>query len=333
MGYNKELFKVLKNITLKNKSIIELGSQDLLLPIDEINYLIHSWGGTPDNLNEYLCNNYSRLSSKYFYLNVGARDYKSIDIDGTYNSLIFDLNFNIKDKYNYNITHDIVTNIGTTEHVFDQKACFENIHDLCKTNGLMIHLLPISGHENHCFFNYHSTFFEHLAEVNNYEILYMDYYKTTYYAENDSEHIIVILKKNNSQKFNNLIQKSINQKRKIINKLNNLYEQRFKILTNLDFNTINNIAIFGTAKASEQAYTFALKTNKNIVCFIDDFKVGYYKNSNIPIVSFNEFIKKHQKEVDIIFQGNKQKGNLSLRKGLEIRIFELSNLIYSAYLH
>ena len=37
---------------------------------------------------------------------------------------------------------DLVTNSGTSEHVKDQYRCFQNIHRLCRTGGVMWHCLP-----------------------------------------------------------------------------------------------------------------------------------------------------------------------------------------------
>lgn len=327
MGYNNTLFNLLKNINFENKSIIELGSQDLFIPIEEVNEFIYYFKGIPKNLNKYLSNDYSRLSSEYFYKNIGIKDYTCIDLDGVHNSLKFDLNLDINKVYKFNNTYDIVTNIGTSEHIFNQKSCFENIHNLCNENGLMIHLLPTKGHENHCFFNYHSTLFEHLSEANNYEILYIDFQKTTYYESNDSEHILVVLKKKTSDLFRNPIQNKINQPKIKINNLNNIYIKRFNLLTGFDMNNINNIAIFGTKVAAEEAYFFSKKLDKNVVCFIDDFEKGFYKKTNIPIVNIDCFLKNYQNKVDLVFQGNKQKGNLSKRKVIDIPIFEISSLI------
>ena len=269
-----------------------------------------------------------RLSAKYFYDSIGIKKYKSIDIDGVYDSLKFDLNYILKEKYKYFEKFDIVTNLGTSEHVFNQKSCFENIHNLCGIDGLMIHLLPINGFENHCFFNYHFLFFKHLSEVNNYEILFVDYYSTTYYLENDSEYIIIILKKTNDLAFINPLQKSINDKRFKIDKFKiDCYAERFKKIMNLDFFSINNVAIFGTALAGAEAYSFLVKNEKNIICFIDDFNFGFYDNTNIPVISFNEFKENYEQKVDLIIQGNNQKGDISSRN-ISIPVLELSKLIY-----
>jgi hypothetical protein len=72
-------------------------------------------------------------------------------------------------------TCDIVMNIGTTEHVFNQWNCFEYIHDATRVGGAMIHFLPMDGYMFHCLFKYDPKFFLLLAEANGYEPLYIGF--------------------------------------------------------------------------------------------------------------------------------------------------------------
>ncbi|WP_373036550.1 hypothetical protein [Sulfurimonas sp.] len=331
MGYTKDTLdtlRLLRDIDWEEKTIIEFGSQDIDTDIDSLHDFIRSFNKKPLDLKDYISENYSRLSTRYLYESICIKKYDCIDIDGTHNSLKFDLNYNLQDKYNFTKKYDIVTNFGTTEHIFNQYSCFENIHNLCNEEGLMIISLPIEGYSNHCFFNYHPTFFEHLANNNNYEILYMDYNITAYHKDNDSKNITVIFKKSNNENFIIPVQTEINKPVNSINKFNNeKLVKHFYALTDIDLNSINNLAIFGTAQAGEDAYLFSQKANKEVLCFIDDFKSGNYKDSSIPIVSYDEFIHSYQKKVDLIIQGNKQNGNLKNRTGLDVNLVELSSLI------
>lgn len=112
----------------------------------------------------------NNLPASLFYGWLGIKKYASIDSNGKKNSLIFDLNEDLGIKYNFNQEYDLVTNHGTIEHIFNQYACFKNMHDLTKNDGYMLHWLPFGGHINHCFFNYHPQFFIDLALANNYNI-------------------------------------------------------------------------------------------------------------------------------------------------------------------
>ena len=84
---------------------------------------------------------------------------------------MFDLNKDVREQYQFVETFDLVTDLGTAEHCFNQFAVFKNFHDLCKADGVMIHALPAQGNVNHGFYNYHPRFFADLAAANKYEIM------------------------------------------------------------------------------------------------------------------------------------------------------------------
>jgi len=99
------------------------------------------------------------------------REIVSIDLVGEDPSLLrLDLN---KDTVPERLQgyFDFVTNAGTSEHVFNQLNCFTAIHDLTKLNGIMAHVVPTSGFENHGLFVYPLKFFWHLARANHYVCL------------------------------------------------------------------------------------------------------------------------------------------------------------------
>jgi len=330
MGYtNKHLetIKLLKDLKWEDVDIIELGSQDISMNIDKVNDFIYSLNMKPLEIKNYITNNYTRLSSKFLYDSLKVKSYTCIDIDGIHDSLKFDFNYNIKEKYGFDQQFDIVTNFGTTEHIFNQLSCFENIHNMCKLNGYIIHSLPIVGFSNHCFFNYHSTFFEHLARVNKYQLLYVSYNDGDYHDKNDSKSITIVYKKMTDEKFELPIQNKFNETLAEINYFENHFiKERIFQLTNIDLNFIKNFAIFGTGQSGSRAYKFALQLNLNIICFIDDYKTGNYAETNIPIVNFDIFMEKYHNWVELMIIGNGQTGNIDKRDNLKMEILELSNL-------
>ena len=97
--------------------------------------------------------------------------YSSIDAGGGDLAHVFDLNRNLAEYYNYIEQFDLVTNLGTLEHCFDQAAAFANMHRLCRPGGIMIYCLPTQGLVNHGFYNYHPRFIADLATANNYNII------------------------------------------------------------------------------------------------------------------------------------------------------------------
>ena len=65
------------------------------------------------------------MPGKYLYEWLGVTEYDSIDADGLYGAHVFDLNKDIGESYNFKKQYDLVTNHGTTEHVFNQYRCFK----------------------------------------------------------------------------------------------------------------------------------------------------------------------------------------------------------------
>lgn len=76
---------------------------------------------------------------KEYFENMGI-EHISIDKSGFRGSLPLDLTVPIEME-----PFDMVTNIGTTEHVSSQAPAWENIHNLCKVGGVVISSTPVEG--------------------------------------------------------------------------------------------------------------------------------------------------------------------------------------------
>ena len=160
-------------ISIKGPKAVDLGSQTSSINNIFVKNLLNN-NKALDNIQKKNLDNLS--SSKFFatedyFKLVGFKEYKSIDINGAYNSLQFDLNKNISETYSYNEKYDLVINNGTGEHVFNQYALFLNFHNLTKLNGIMLNILPFIDWINHGFYNFNPIFFADLAASNNYEII------------------------------------------------------------------------------------------------------------------------------------------------------------------
>jgi cyclopropane fatty-acyl-phospholipid synthase-like methyltransferase len=131
-------------------------------------------------------------------------EYTSIDFDGKFGALKLDLNeITAHDLYemHVNTNFDIVTNHGTTEHIFNQANVFELMHYLTKNGGIMIHAVPTPKFgPSHGFYFYDETIFDDLAYTNNYQILEM------YRQPDPYEIILVAFKKVNDGFFKMPIQ-------------------------------------------------------------------------------------------------------------------------------
>lgn len=69
---------------------------------------------------------------------------------------------------------------------------------------------------------------------------------------------------------------------------------------------IKSAAIFGSAKAAEQALSFAKLSGIKIICYIDDFRTG--TKDNLPIVNRETFAESFQDSADAVLFGFMQAG-------------------------
>ena len=92
----------------------------------------------------------SRLYETY-----GLGEYSAIDFMDPMATFKHDFNF----EYSPEKLFGVVTNFGTSEHIFNTGEAFRTIHRLAEPGGLMIHVTPTYGSYYHGFFNTHSILF------------------------------------------------------------------------------------------------------------------------------------------------------------------------------
>ncbi len=108
--------------------------------------------------------------TKPYFESLGI-EHVSLDLNGRNNSLKRDITEDVSDLGQF----DIVTNLGSSEHVSPlekQYECFKNLHDLCNVGGYMIHHVPPDQTiqwSNHSPAFYKDHFFPILKELNNYK--------------------------------------------------------------------------------------------------------------------------------------------------------------------
>jgi len=107
-----------------------------------------------------------------FYSIFGASSYRSLDLADPRSEFAFDLNFPLPESVG---KYDVVTNFGTTEHVFNIGQAFENVHNLLKVGGLALHSVPGYAYIDHGFYNVHPTAYLDMAKANEYEIVDFSY--------------------------------------------------------------------------------------------------------------------------------------------------------------
>jgi hypothetical protein len=179
-----------ERIIYPGQSICELGSQDFVPENHKLSIYEHF---------DIVAPIWAPRTGREFYSTLQLGKYDCIDLDGHHGALMLDLNVATWDQVG--LTYDIVTNHGTTEHVFNQYNCFMLIHDLTKVGGLMIHVLPhmgppSKGYESHGLFLYTTNFFTDLARANKYEML--KHYTT---PDGYGGMLVAVLRKNRDEKF------------------------------------------------------------------------------------------------------------------------------------
>jgi hypothetical protein len=146
------------------RSVLEIGAQDVFPNQDDIAEFLARLVGFQRGPE-------TAIDAELLYKSLGFTVYQCIDADGRHHALTFDLNKNIVQDHHFVDQFDLVTNFGTTEHVFDQCQVFQNIHAVCAPKGIMIHEVPFHNWLNHGFYNYQPSFFYDLADANHYELL------------------------------------------------------------------------------------------------------------------------------------------------------------------
>jgi SAM-dependent methyltransferase len=178
MGINAEFVELLTKLRsrglMPGGSVVELGAQDLCAAPEVVAALLQKAGIEPGAPVTSAANLYAQL---------GFARHISIDASGENGALAFDLNRDLSEAYQYVQQFDVVTNLGTAEHCFDQRSVFANIHALCEPGGLMAHAMPAQGNVNHGFYNYQPRFVAELAAANEYEMVELGFtadYTPTY---------------------------------------------------------------------------------------------------------------------------------------------------------
>jgi SAM-dependent methyltransferase len=176
MGITKEPITILMALqqngllNIQGSNIIELGAQSVHFhDVDmfkSISTLLH--------LDESVINTFQyNMPAEQMFKAFGCNEYYCIDLDdmgGSIKNLFkWDLN-TIQCPDEYKGRFDICTNIGTTEHLFNQSNAFKLMHDLTKVGGIMFFHLPMVD-ANHGLFGYNPNLFVALARYNEYELM------------------------------------------------------------------------------------------------------------------------------------------------------------------
>ncbi len=352
MGYSKVGFKWLYE--LKNRyfqrqeaEAIELGSSDVTCSLADVAdfYLKNGLRFKASQIKNYTQN--GRISIRFFYQDLGFKHLDIIDIDGCHEAFIFDLNTNIQSEYSFYRKYDLVQNMGTGEHCFNQSALFENVHNLAKVNGIITHVGPISCGHNHGMFHIQPQTYFDIAHANNYKILEISifinrrsssglvYTEILPYNEDTLQYIdeshrqqqagyvlgcYVVMRKIYNCSFK--IPKQ-GEGREIISDLESeKVSKERSLFIKIEFDEVNKVAILGSGKNAQVAFSMAKTLHLDIMCIIANSKDNK-EFMGIPVVSFQEYRSLPDKDELTLLAGPNQKIDDNLKSFEKNKLYQI----------
>lgn len=157
------------------KSVIDLGPQDIQLDRRMLRDVMQ--GLTPsERLDELLDQVFSgNAVASYaqipFYSLFGLGPYASIDVEDKRATYRVDLNQPVTGLPEF----DVVTNYGTTEHVFNIGEAFRTIHNLTRPGGVSLHCVPSFAFINHGFYGINPNALIEMIRANDYDLIDFSY--------------------------------------------------------------------------------------------------------------------------------------------------------------
>ena len=158
--------------------VVELGEQELKIFNNELDDSL---------ITEYLKTNPRKYSTKKDRIGLFSKDFleslfKSVSCIDIFTKCDKTLKLSLCENINLEKRFDVLTNFGTTEHVGEmndefvnvQYLSFKNIHNMIKKDGIVFNVVPafVQNNKLHGAFNYTCDFFNKLAKLCNYQIIY-----------------------------------------------------------------------------------------------------------------------------------------------------------------
>jgi hypothetical protein len=174
LGYSAGAFRQLTDLIGSavpfNGAVLDIGSQDISgATHDDLRPLLTKvHGGRAAEVLEERFNSDPPWKLADVFRDSICR-YASVDLYPGDSIIQADLNTYVVPE-EYRGVFDLVTNMGTTEHILDQVNAFRCMHDFAKVGALLSHHVPATGYYNHGLFNYHPLFFVFMARANGYEV-------------------------------------------------------------------------------------------------------------------------------------------------------------------
>lgn len=150
------------------RSIIEFGPQDVVVHPRILKDFVESVTKEPFEPSIYYDGPQIKATAmRPLYETLGLSHYKSIDLVDPRSDYLIDLNYarSLPGRW------DVITDFGTSEHLFNIANAAELIHNHLSVGGLRLHVSPTRGDYDHGFYNIQASWFHEMARANNYEIV------------------------------------------------------------------------------------------------------------------------------------------------------------------
>ena len=156
-----------RDLLCSGASVLDVGVQEIYAEgsDDHIRAFIQYFSGQDSRLKPaeaYSEAEIARLADRGYaeeLLVASGFKYRSIDLFQGYNTILFDFNIH-QPSQQLAGQFDLVTSLGTTEHIINQYQAMKSIHEFTKTGGLIYHDLPMSGYYMHGYYSYNPLFFQ-----------------------------------------------------------------------------------------------------------------------------------------------------------------------------
>ena len=136
---------------------------------------------------------YKKMAAKKIYESYGVH-HVSMDLNGRDGALPIDLGQPMSAVYINQF--NVMTNYGTIEHINNQYQAFKNMHDMCKENGIMIHIFPLVGNWlRHARYYYSEEFAKELAKLCNYHVIKLTVLDKSVYEASKNVIAVTYMKK------------------------------------------------------------------------------------------------------------------------------------------
>ena len=105
-----------------------------------------------------------------FFKSIGFQSVESCDVSD-YEGTKHVLDLNLPVPMDFYDSYDVIVDGGTLEHIFNIPQVLENIFNMLKTGGRIIHLTPTSNFVDHGFYMFSPTLFFDYYTVNRWNIV------------------------------------------------------------------------------------------------------------------------------------------------------------------